>query len=753
VRCTACAIALAVLSTGCSNADARKRAYFERGLQLMQQGDLTSARKEIRNVLQIDPKHSLAWLALGQIEERSGDARQALEAYSQAIRLVPHHPDARTRHAHFLAVAGELEAARQEVEAALRASPSHPDALTLRGSLRHLGGDAEGAAADALAGLARRPGHPRASLLLAISLLDSGRVAEAERQLDAQVAAHPDDVDLQLLLGRARDRRGDVDGAVAALRGALARAPDRTDVRLGLGRYLAAAGRPEEAKRLLRDVGASGNGLHALAPDLVDLLLQTEGAKSALAELAVLLALSPDAVALRLKVARIHGAGPDPARAEPIYRGIIAQGTRSHHAEAARLELAALLAKLGRTGSAREVLDDQLAIHPRHPEALMARARLALQRGEAARAAVDLRSVLSERPGDPSAHRLLAEVYAVQGNAQSAKTELERAIGAAPDEPEAYLALAALELRAGSADRALGTLGRLLAGQSGAEGGSKEVPMPLSPAHGWGSLEEAARCLMDTRPDDPLGYYLEGLLRQHRGDPDGSAPLFERVLALRPHAVGPAIGLARALLAGDPGGVADGAADLVDLGDQALAAGRLDSARQAYQQAIRLAPGARRAYGRLAGVLMRQGALAEAVAALRVGLELEVSPELAHQLAELHRGLAGGRATPAAHAGIADRYPHFDGLDNALATVLGGGLDAGRTGQGAELGGGRRVGDRRLLRGAWGMLRERRADDPATFRYLDQVANAASVVVGAVLAGFLVVMRRGSGGQGRVTGS
>jgi tetratricopeptide (TPR) repeat protein len=357
--------------------------------------------------------------------------------------------------------------------------------------------------------------------------------------------------------------------------------------------------------------------------------------------------------------------------------------------------------------------------------------------------------VLGQRSGDAAAYRLLAEVHSLKGKPQAAKAELERAIALVPDEPEAYLALAELELRAGSADGALAVLGRLLHRHPDGAGASAQSAVPPPPAGSLGSLGEAARYLMDTRPDDPLGYYLEGLLRQGRGDAEGSTPLFERALALQPDAAGPAIGLAQSLLAGGRPGVAD----LVDQGDLELAAGRLDGARQAYQQATRLAPKDRRAYGRLAGVLIRQGARAEAVAVLRAGLALQGgSPAVVRQIDEIHRGLAGARATPAAHDGVGDRYPRFERLDNALAVVLGGGPDAGRTGQGAEPGGERRAGEPRRLRGAWGLLRERRADHPAPFGYLDEIANAAAIVLGAVLAGFLVVMRRGGGTQRRTAG-
>lgn len=740
----ACAVALVLSTVGCSNSEARKRAYYERGLHLFQQGDLANARAELKNVLQIDSRHAQAWLALGQIAEQSGDPQQALEAYSQAIRLAPRHAGARMRHAQFLASAGELERAQQDVEAALRASPSHPDALTLRGSLRQIRGDAAGAVADALAGLARQPGHPGASLLLAISLLDTGRAAEAQRLLEAQVAAHPDDVDLALLLGRARDRRGDVDGAVAALREALARAPDRSDIRRGLGRYLVAVGRADDAKRLLREAGGSGPGQTALGSDLVDLLAQTEGAKSALAEIAVLLAQSPDATELRLKVARLHGGGLDPARAEHIYREIIARSPRSRHAETARLELASLLVDRDRTDAAREVLDAQLTIQPRHVDALMARARIALQRGEADRASADLRSVLAERPGDAMAHRLLADAHFLKGSAHSAKAELEKAIATAPDEPEGYLELAELQLRAGSPERALAVLGRLLYRQPDPLSTAKEVAPAQPPAGPWGSLEEAARCLMDTRPEDPLGYFLEGLLLQRRGEPEGSAPMFETALALRPGAVGPLVGLAGSLLAADSPGSVDGPGDLVGLGDLEVAAGRLDSARQYFEQAIRFEPGARRAYGRLAGLLIRQGALAEAVGVLRAGIEVTRGHvPLARQITDLHGRLVNGRTTPSGYDEIVDRYPSFDSVDNALAVLLMTGPDSARAGRASEPGGSGREGDRHHLRGPWSLLRDRRSDDPATMSYLERVANAAAIVVGAVLAGFLVVMRRG----------
>jgi Tfp pilus assembly protein PilF len=749
----ACAVALAVTSAGCSNSDARKRAYYERGLQRFDQGDLASARVDMRNVLQIDPKHALAWLALGQIEERSGDAQEALEAYAQAVRLMPRHADARMRHAQFLASAGELAQAQQDLDVTLRASPSHPDALTLRGSLRQIQGDAAGAVGDALAGLAGRPGHSGASLLLAVSLLDTGRVAEAQRLLEAQVAARRDDVDLLLLLGRARDRSGDLDGAVAALREALARAPDRHDVRRGLGRYLVVTGRAEEAKRLLREGSVSGHGREALGSDLVDLLAQTEGATSALAELAVLMAQLPDATELRLKVARLQGAALDPTRAEPIYREIVARAPRSRNAEMARLELASLLVELGRGDTAREVLDDQLAVQPRHVGALSARARLALRQGETARASADLRTVLAERPGDASARRLLAEAHRLEGNAQAATAELEKAIASAPDEPEAYLALADLQRRAGKPERALDVLSRLLYRQPGPSSSAKAVALTQLPAGEWGSLDEVARCLMDTRPDDPLGYYLQGLLLQRRGEPEGSARLFQRVLDLRPESVGPLVGLARSLLAGDRGEAIDGAVDLVGLGDVEAAAGRLEGARALFEQAIRFEPRARRAYDRLAGVLIRQGELAEAVGVLRVGIEVSRDhAAVARRIADLNVRLANGRTTFAGHDAITDRFPSFEGLDNALALLLPGDGPAGRALPASTPRIAGRDGGRRPLR-PWGLLRDRRGDDVAALRYLERVGNAAAIVVGAVLAGFLVVMRRGSGGQGRAAGS
>jgi tetratricopeptide (TPR) repeat protein len=746
------AVALAAAIAGCSNSDARKRAYYERGLQLFHQGDLASARIEMRNVLQIDPKHAPAWLALGQIEELSGDAREALEAYAQAIRLVPRHADARTRHAQFLASAGEIEQAQQDVEVALRASPSHPDALTLRGSLRQIQGDAAGAVADALAGLARRPGHPGASMLLAISLLDTGRVAEARQLLEAQVAAHRDDVDLPLLLGRARDRTGDVDGAVAALREALARAPDRLDVRRGLGRYLVAVGRGEEAKRLLREGSGSAHGIEALGSDLVDLLAQTEGAKSALAELALLLAQSPDATELRLKVARLYGAALEPARAEPVYREIISRAPRSRHAERARLELASLLAGLGRSDAGREVLDDQLGVQPRHVEALTARARLALRQGEADRASADLRAVLGKRPGDASAHRLLAEAHQLKGDARAATAELERAIVSAPDDPEAYLALADLHLRAGRPERALDVVNRLLHRRPGAAAAQADA-LAQVPAGQWGSLDDAARCLMETRPDDPLGHYLEGLLLQRRGEPEVSARPFRTALELRPDSVGPLVGLARSLLTSDGPDAVDGAADLLSLGDLELEAGRLDNARQIFRQVIRFAPELRRAYDRLAGVLIRQGALAEAVAVLRAGLAVTGGhATVARRIADLHGRLGNGQTTPGRYDAIVDRYPTFEGLDGALAVLLPGAAHAGRAVRASAPGAAAHDTDRRPWR-HFGLLRDRRGnDDPAPLQFLGRVANAAAIVVGAVLAGFLVVMRRRGGDQERTLG-
>ena len=106
VLAVALAAALSVSSmTGCGTADDRKTAYYQRGVELLEKGDLVKAWLELKNALQIDPKYAAAWLKLGEIDERSGNLQAAFGAYARAVELDSANVDARLRRGRILVAA------------------------------------------------------------------------------------------------------------------------------------------------------------------------------------------------------------------------------------------------------------------------------------------------------------------------------------------------------------------------------------------------------------------------------------------------------------------------------------------------------------------------------------------------------------------------------------------------------------------------------------------------------------------------
>ena len=59
-----------ILVSACADKQESKQKYFDRGMELFDQGNFTKARLEFKNVLQIDPKDADAYFMFGQIEEK-----------------------------------------------------------------------------------------------------------------------------------------------------------------------------------------------------------------------------------------------------------------------------------------------------------------------------------------------------------------------------------------------------------------------------------------------------------------------------------------------------------------------------------------------------------------------------------------------------------------------------------------------------------------------------------------------------------
>ena len=76
-------IFLTTIFIACGNPEEKKTRFFSKGEALYEKGDLTNARLEFKNALQLDPKFAKAYYMLGKVELKDKDFKKAFGSFSR----------------------------------------------------------------------------------------------------------------------------------------------------------------------------------------------------------------------------------------------------------------------------------------------------------------------------------------------------------------------------------------------------------------------------------------------------------------------------------------------------------------------------------------------------------------------------------------------------------------------------------------------------------------------------------------------
>lgn len=209
------------------------------------------------------PRNPANHLALGQALAQFGEHEDAREAFQAAISLDGELGPAHEGLALALAVAGELEQALKEFTAALAWSAG-PDA---RGRIHFLRGRAlaqlerfDAAAEDFEASTELRPRFGPAYLEWGRSLTQGADPTLAESALREAARLMPDNFEAHFLYGSQLLRNMRPEAAVEPLRRAAELEPADRAAGYALGRALRAAGRSDEARRILAGLAEETSG-------------------------------------------------------------------------------------------------------------------------------------------------------------------------------------------------------------------------------------------------------------------------------------------------------------------------------------------------------------------------------------------------------------------------------------------------------------------------------------------------------------
>jgi tetratricopeptide (TPR) repeat protein len=672
----------AVVLCGCGGAEARRDRYFEKARSLVAQQEWEKAQLELRNALQIDPNDARARVLLGNVAEKLGDPRQAVQIYQSVLDTDKDNAGARAGLAKLYALGGLPDKAIELANAGLAKSPGDADLLTVRGVALARKGDLAAALADAEKAIRSDPKNENAIALLASLYARNNRTDEAMRLVQSGVVAHPKNPDLRTILAQLQESAGKRPEAEQSYRDLIAVDPQNLGHRYLLVQFLLRGDEIDKAETALRAaVKAKPDELQPKLA-LANLLASKRSFATGEKELLSLVASAPKDLELQLGLAEFYDSHGKTAQSQAAYRGVIDKDGRGAQGLIARNRLAASALRSRDFAGASKLLAEVLEENPQDNDALAMRAEIALDRGDAAAAITDLRAVLRDRPDSIPAQRALARAYLQNKDAALAEQTLRAALERAPGDPQLRVDQAQLLLQSGKTEQAQQALEQVVA-QSPTNMAAQELLFRVQASRkDLVGARKTAQLVKSARPELAVGDYFVGLVDRAENKPDEARESFERALRLQPAAAEPLTALVELLVSEKRTDVALARLDTVVAaqpknavpanlrGELLVSLNRIPEAAASFRLAIAVAPGWWVPYRgqALAHLLVKE--TSQAIQVYQEGIKATAAPALETDLATLYERLGRPDDAIRVYEEFARRSPDSEIAANNLAMLL-----------------------------------------------------------------------------------
>lgn len=526
-----------------------------------QRGDTVGAAEAYDKALALQPFNPSALLGSATVNLARGNADKADEAIGQLLRQSPGHLLANYLHAVSLYGKGKPEEALETLQRVLRVAPDHPPSLQMKAAIDFAQGRPEQARQALRQVIQANPDNLAAAKLLAATQMQLGeaeRAIETLTKLEGRVA---DDAQFLAMLGTAYLRDGRYLRGIEYLERASELDPQAAGVRTQLALGLLASGEGGRAVKELETAVDLGKDVLQAELMLTLIHLRNGDYQQALEQARIFAGKSPDSpVPHNLEGAAYLGLGRTEAAREAFRKAL----AKDAGFLPARMNLAGMNEKAGKSDAARRAYMDVLERKPGHAGALMALARLAgsqgreeeaskyLQKafetnpdilrpgleliryydrkGQALRVISIARQMLKQHPDNPTVLNVLGLAQMRNEDFHGALASFQKLQRRVPDSSQsfylqgrAYLALERRDEARRAFEQALALAGdhvptQLELARLELKAGNRDVAIRL------------ARTIREQRPDDELGYRLEGEILLDAGQPEAAAKIFEQGL-------------------------------------------------------------------------------------------------------------------------------------------------------------------------------------------------------------------------------
>jgi Flp pilus assembly protein TadD len=387
-------VLIGILSlTGCA---ANGRKSLERGKDFMKKKDYSRALLEFRNAYRHFPKDADVIYQVGTAYIASGDILNGVRYLRLATQLNPNHVEAQMKLSELMALNSNndiVQEAERRAKQALAASTGNADAVAT----------------------------------LAFAELRLGKIETAEKRLQEVIDRSPQALKAAVILANVRMTKNDVAGAEAILKKTAEANPKTWEAWFSLARFYLLTKRVPEAEAATRKVIEIDPSNEMSLQDLAAMQVSL-GRKEDAAETYRKLAAHPSKKFLSSHAVFMFQEGK---RAEAVQE--LEQLYKSNSKNRTlRTQLVAGYIALNKRDVAEKVLNEALSANPKDVDALLQRGQIHLLAGKLDGLEADINEVLKFKNDSGEAHYLMARLHRARQNTKNEERELYEALKLAP---------------------------------------------------------------------------------------------------------------------------------------------------------------------------------------------------------------------------------------------------------------------------------------------------------------------------------
>lgn len=535
--------------SGCGGADSRKEKYLQSGNEHYFQDDCKKAKLDYKNALQIDPKSvdGLVGLARCMLEDK--EWKKAYQLLLGALEQDPNSVDAKLDLSKIYLISGENDKSYQLIEEALLTDPENATAIALRGIFHLKNNTLTAARTDSAQAISLEGDNLSAVTLFASLNVKDGKTEEATKYISNIILNNEinkrNKKELQVILIALYGQLKDIDNVVLVYKDLISQYPENNNYVYRLAAIYAGDGRIAEAEELLlSSIEADDNESQLAYISFLDAYRSSEDATRKLEEFS---AQSNDNGKLKLALGKRYLVSDDVDKAKLLFTQLSKDISSVEYIEA-KNELAFLHLKDNDSAAALELVQQVLSDQPNNLRALVLRGTLAISKRDAPQAVSDFRTVLRDQPNNTFAIRQLATAYILNDQEDLAKELLQKAVDIDSNDKDLSLLYARLQGKDNDFESAIGTVNDLLKSNKEDLETIKTLFDLQIANKDYAGAKETAEAMKASLQDNPLGYYLSGVLLQNEDNNLAAEQEFITALEKQPRANEPLSGLVRLYL-------------------------------------------------------------------------------------------------------------------------------------------------------------------------------------------------------------